>query len=334
MTTLAIVLLIITAIFVGNVFLAAVVVFFERRNPASTWAWIFVLFYIPVFGFLIYLIFGRNSSKLKVFEDKTAADRETLFSFVDRSDELAEQIEMQVFSNDGLRLGNEYKYLCDFATLNINSGSWLTYNNDIRHFTDGIQKFNSLLKDIENAKHFIHLEYYIFRGDELGKRIIDALAKKAAQGVEVRLLYDYMGNRGLPKNFFKKLTDAGGEAASFPVPILIRINCRNHRKIAVIDGKIGYVGGFNVGMEYLGKVKRFGPWRDTHVRFEGEVVSQLQIRFLMDWNYSSENNILQNDFYFPDNKIKNYIPAQIVCSGPDTQWRNVKNSYFKMINEA
>ena len=334
MSTLNIVLSIITAVFVGNVILAAIVVFFERRNPASTWAWMFVLFFIPVLGFFIYLVFGRNSSKQKVFEEKTANDKKTLFKYVDDDEELAERVVMQAFSNDGIGLGKEYKYLYDFATLNINSGSWLTYYNKMEHFTDGVQKFDSLISDIENAKHFVHLEYYIFRGDELGKRIIDALADKAAEGVEVRVLYDYMGNRTLPKNFFKRLTDAGGQAAAFPVPPFLRINCRNHRKIAVIDGVVGYVGGFNIGMEYLGMVKRFGFWRDTHVRFEGEVVAQLQIRFLMDWNYSSNDRIEKNSYYFPKYKCKEYLPAQIVCSGPDTQWRNVKNSYFKMINEA
>ena len=332
--TLNIILSIITFVFVLNVVLAAAVVFFERRSPSSTWAWIFVLFFVPVIGFFVYLIFGRNTGRQKAFGPKAEKDRQTLFNYVKNHDELSLEVEKQLFSNDGIKLERTYRHMLDFATLNINSGSWLTYNNKMTRYIDGNDKFEALIEDIKNAEKFIHMEYYIFRPDNLGKRIVYELAKKASQGVEVRLMYDFMGNILNPKQFFKPIREAGGSVVAFTPPFFIRLNYRNHRKIAVIDGKVGYVGGFNIGDEYLGKVKRFGNWRDTHARFEGDIVDQLQIRFMMDWNFCSEDKFCVNDFYYPEKHVKNRLPAQIVCSGPDTQWRNVKNSYFKMINEA
>lgn len=336
MTSLDVILSIVVAIFVVNVLLAGVVVFFERRNPISTWAWLFVLFFIPVFGFIIYMTFGRNSSKLKTFAMKTEDDFKTLYAYVERDPDLSYEVERQIFSRDGIDLSDEYEYLKDFATLNINSGSWLTYNNAVTHFIDGKKKFDALIQDIRGAKKFVHLEYYIIRGDELGRQIIIELAKKASEGVEVRLLYDYMGNYSLTDTFFEPLLLAGGKVAYFVAPKFLRINCRNHRKIAVIDGEIGYIGGFNIGNEYIGKVIRFGKWRDTHVRFLGEIVNQMQLRFLMDWNYcSKEDKFSINDFHFPKvTEDYGHLPAQMVSSGPDTLWSSVKYSYFKMINEA
>ncbi|MCJ7855913.1 cardiolipin synthase [Lachnospiraceae bacterium NSJ-143] len=334
MNTWSIIVSVVSAVFVLNVGLAAIMVFFERRSPSSTWAWLFVLFFVPVLGFFVYLIFGRNTGKQKAFGPKILKDEETLYEFVKDRDELRAEVGKQLFSNDGIHLSKSYRHLLDFATLNLNSGSWMTYHNTMKRFTDGNRKFEALIDDIRSAKDFIHMEYYIFRGDSLGKTIVEELAKKAAEGVEVRLMYDYMGNITLPKHFFDKLRDAGGKVSAFIPAFFIRLNYRNHRKIAVIDGKIGYVGGFNIGNEYLGKVKRFGYWRDTHARFEGEVVDQLQIRFMMDWNFCSEDKFFVTDFYYPKKDIKNYLPAQIVSSGPDTKWRNVRNSYFKMINEA
>ena len=332
--TWSIIVSIVSAVFLLNVGLAAAVVFFERRSPSSTWAWLFVLFFIPVFGFFIYLIFGRNTGKKKAFGPKIGIDERTYIDFVKDKEELGDEVVDQLFSNDGIKLGKTYKHLLDFATLNLNCGSWMTYHNEIKYFTDGNKKFRALIDDIRSAEKFIHMEYYIFRGDDLGRRIVDELSAKASQGVEVRLMYDHMGNVALPKNFFNKLKKAGGKVCAFTPAFFIRLNYRNHRKIAVIDGKIGYVGGFNIGNEYLGLVKRFGYWRDTHVRFEGEVVDQLQLRFMMDWNFCYEEKFEINSFYYPPKDIKNYLPAQVVSSGPDTRWHNIRNSYFKMINEA
>ena len=205
MSTWGIVVSIISVVFTLNVILAAIMVFFERRSPSSTWAWLFVLFFIPIVGFLVYLIFGRNTGKQKAFGPKIENDERAIKDFIKNNESLSKEFERQCFSNDGIALGEDYKELLNFATLNLNTGSLMTYNNDMTHFIDGKDKFRALIKDIKEAKKFIHMEYYILRGDELGKTIVDELTKKAAMGVKVRLMYDYMGNFTLPKNFFDKL---------------------------------------------------------------------------------------------------------------------------------
>ncbi len=323
-------------VLVINVILAGFVVFFERRNPASSWAWLLVLLFIPFFGFLIYMIFGRNSKREKMFQEKAVYDRDVYYSYLLHDERSVGHVQEQksIIEHGGSL--HDLDYLSDLAYLHINSGNWLTLNNKVTRFINGNDKFEALIDDIRNAKEFIHLEYYIWRGDKLGQRLVDELTKKAAQGVEVRLLYDGMGNSGLPKNFFDKLHAAGGYTAAFLPRLIVRINYRNHRKLCIIDGKIGYIGGFNVGDEYLGIVPRYGPWRDTHLRVEGDAIDQMQIRFIKDWNFTTKYGSVQLDRrYFPlREQNEDGIKMQIVSSGPDTKWHNIRNGYFKMITEA
>lgn len=323
------------AVLIINVSLAGLMVFFERRNPASTWAWLLVLFFIPILGFLIYLIFGKNGKKEKMFREKEEYDQRVYFKYLLRNRHSAEKIQRQkeVIENKGRLV--EADYLTDLAYLHLNSGNWMTFNNQVTAYGTGKEKFEALVQDIRAAKHFIHLEYYIWRGDQLGTRLVEELAKKAAEGVEVRLLYDGMGNAALPKNFFAPIHNAGGYTAAFLPPFMVRLNYRNHRKLCIIDGKAGYIGGFNVGDEYLGIVKRYGPWRDMHLRFVGDAVDQMQIRFIMDWNFTAKTGKVQlEETYFPEREQWDGIETQIVSSGPDTQWKNIRNGYFKMMNEA
>ena len=190
------------AALMANVFLAGLVVFFERRNPASTWAWLLVLFFIPILGFLIYMVFGRNGRREKMFREKAKYDQEVYYKYLFRNVRSVEKIQAQksIVENHGRLRGAEY--LTDLAHLHLNSGNWMTFNNRIRYFRSGKEKFHALVQDIRRARKFIHLEYYIWRGDELGTRLVEELAKKAAEGVEVRLLYDGIGNSRLPKHFF------------------------------------------------------------------------------------------------------------------------------------
>lgn len=323
------------AILLINVVLAGLVVFFERRNPASTWAWLMVLFFIPIFGFLFYMVFGRNGRKEKTFQEKAKYDQEVYYKYLFRSIRSVEKIQKQksIAESRGRLPGAEY--LTDLAYLHLNSGNWMTFNNRVRRFNSGKEKFHALVQDIRRAEKFIHLEYYIWRGDELGMRLVEELAKKAAEGVEVRLLYDGIGNARLPKHFFDKLHQAGGHTAAFLPRFIVRLNYRNHRKLCVIDGKAGYIGGFNVGDEYLGITKRYGPWRDTHLRIEGDALDQIEMRFIMDWNFTAEKSrIPLEGRYFPQREQFDGVKTQIVSSGPDTQWNNIRNGYFKMINEA
>ncbi len=324
-------------VFVMNVLMASAVIFYERRNPASTWAWLLVLFFIPIFGFFAYLVFGKNGKKEKVFQEKGKHDQEFYFKYLMQGHHNIIKIQKQMESIEKQERILDEKYLTDLAYLHLNSGNWVTFNNEVEVFDIGDTKFGALIEDIKNAKEHIHMQYYIWRGDGLGKRLVEELAKKAKEGVEVRVLYDGMGNARLPKNFFKPLQDAGGYASAFLPPFIVRLNYRNHRKLAVIDGEIGYIGGFNVGDEYLGIVKRYGNWRDTHLKFKGDAIDQMQIRFIMDWNFTTkypESQVVLGERYFPTREQFDGVKTQIVSSGPDTQWKNIRNGYFKMMNEA
>lgn len=220
-----------------------------------------------------------------------------------------------------------------------NNHAVLTQDNKVEIFNDGRKKFHALLQDLENAKDHIHIQYYIFRLDHLGKEIYELLLTKAKQGVKVRILYDDTGSRSLRKSHFKELIELGGRVEAFFPAILPlinpRMNYRNHRKIVVIDGRIGYIGGFNVGDEYLGLNKRFGYWRDTHLRIEGSAVHPLQTRFILDWNQASaEHDIEYSDVFFPAIPMKGSVGLQIVSSGPDSDWEQIKNGYLKLIMMA
>ncbi|GEK33185.1 major cardiolipin synthase ClsA [Kurthia sibirica] len=316
-----------------NILLAIAIIFLERREPTSTWAWILVLFFIPIVGFFLYLLFGRRLRKKHLFrwEGRKKIGIDTLVDY---------QIESINKGNFEYRLSDtatKYKELIYMHLLS--NGAVLTQDNHIQIFDDGQEKFDELLYDIHHAKSHIHIQYYIFKLDRLGTRILDALIIKAKQGVHVRLLYDEMGSRGVHKKDFKELIALGGEVEVFFPSIMPlinpRLNYRNHRKIVILDGRIGYVGGFNVGDEYLGLNKKFGYWRDTHLRIEGSSVHPLQTRFLLDWNQASDRQDLEYaDTFFPTFIRKGDSAIQIVSSGPDSQWESIKNGYIKLINMA
>lgn len=182
------------------------------------------------------------------------------------------------------------------------------------------------------------MAYYIIRDDEIGRTIRDILVQKAREGVEVRLLYDGMGCLFTGSKYFRPIVEAGGEIASFLSPFIpyinIRVNYRNHRKITVIDGKTAFTGGLNLGDEYLGKSPKYGFWRDMHLMIEGSAVDQLQLRFLMDWNFASKSKIPTSNEYFPFKNNAGFSGVQIVSSGPDSQWAAIHQGYFKMITRA
>jgi len=318
-----------------NFVCAIFVVFFERKNPGVTWAWLMVLTVIPVFGFIIYLVFGFEGRKHTIFVLKAKND-EILFKDYIKNNTKGLKQQLDFVSQKNILKTPNTEYLNDIVLLNlITSASPFTKNNSIKIFNEGNSKFESLLNDIKNAREFIHLQYYIVRDDKLGNKIISALSEKAKEGVEVKFLYDGMGNVRNSRGFNKPLINAGGEVKLFLPPKFIRINYRNHRKICVIDGKIGYIGGLNIGDEYLGKVKRFGFWRDSHIRVVGESVKSLELRFIADWNFASSNRLGIEKKYFPDiEKQKNGINMQIISSGPDCKWNSIQYGYFKMITES
>lgn len=194
------------------------------------------------------------------------------------------------------------------------------------------------MDDIRDAKDHVHLVYYIMRNDRLGNELLSLLVEKAKQGVDVRVLYDAMGSRRLPRQFFRPLIAAGGRVSAFFPAVLphlnLQVNYRNHRKLAIIDGAVGYIGGFNIGDEYLGLNKKFGYWRDTHLKIYGKAVFAMQTRFILDWNQASSNKISYEDRLFPEIGSIGDTDVQIVSSGPDSEWEQIKYGYIKLINSA
>ena len=238
----------------------------------------------------------------------------------------------------------EYHRLMQYNLMS--GGSLLTMKNSLDIFTDGNNKFDALIEDIKNAKKYIHLEYYIIKQDYLFLNIAKELIKKADEGVEIRILFDGMGGRFMSKKILANMKAHSIKIGTFFPATLgkinFRINYRNHRKIAVIDGKIGYVGGFNIGKEYVDGSKKFGHWRDTHLRIVGEAVNGLELRFGLDWRYATKEDLFVNDRYFTQLEKMDFVPdkddnilrMQIISSGPDSETKLIRDNYIEIINRA
>ena len=315
-----------------NLIFAIIIVFFQRREPKSVWAWLLVLYFIPILGFVFYLLIGSDMHKRKIFKTK---------GIEDRVNKAIRQQEHILRHSDVEKIAPKLSGFSDLVMFNLETmGSVLSDDNDIDIFTDGTSKFEKLVEDIKNAKEFIHIEYYIIKKDELFLSILEELKKKAAEGVEVRILFDGMGCRSVRKKFWREVNSYGIKTAEFFPAILrrinVRINYRNHRKIVVIDNKVGYVGGFNIGKEYVDRDKKFGHWRDTHLRIVGSAITGLQLRFILDWNYAAKENLFETDRYFKNvsTGVRDFCEVQIISSGPDSLEQNVRNNYVRLINKA
>ncbi|MBU5593906.1 cardiolipin synthase [Amphibacillus sp. MSJ-3] len=313
-----------------NFILAIAIVFLEHKNPTSTWAWLLVLTFIPLVGFGLYLIFGRKLSRKKLFiwDNKSKLGVKK-----------AVENQLQLLEEDSYPIPEQYQNNSDLFYLHLrNNDAILTQENEVDIFNDGRAKFERLIKDMEAAQHHIHIQYYIYRSDQLGRQIGEILKRKAQEGVSVRFLYDDLGARKMSRRFIHELKEAGVLVEAF-FPSLIpkvnlKINYRNHRKLVIIDGEIGYTGGFNVGDEYLGENKKYGYWRDTHLRITGEAVRSMQTRFILDWNQASKHQLILYDPIYYQAKPKGNVGMQIVSSGPDSDWEQIKYGYIKLIMEA
>lgn len=319
-------------IWVFNFLVTIYVIFYGRKNPKSTLTWVLVINALPILGFIIFLFIGTNQRNAKMFRLKKEDD-EIITKLGELQYELIEENKFKYKKRDSA----EYDALIKMNLYGDNA--YYTENNDIEIYNWGKDKFKALMKDIKEAEHSIDIQYYIFRSDKLGKSIISLLEEKLKEGLKVRLLVDAIGSRGFRKKYLRRYLALGGEYIRFYPPILRifnpKINYRNHRKIVVIDDKIAYIGGFNVGDDYLGKYKNMGPWRDTHLRLEGSAVIGLKLRFLKDWYYSNNNNIdMDSDIISQNISIKGNKAVQIVTSGPDTEFQNIKNLMLYMINSA
>ena len=317
----------------------AAVIFLERKNPASTLAWILVLLFLPFAGFVLYMAFGSGFPVYKKKRFIAKAARDTLFDrYLAKCLDIPPMAERRksIPPSPTMRLVNY---------LDREGDGIYTPMNDAEIFYDGTDMFARMKEDMRRAEKHIHLLYYIFRNDGLGREILAILEQKAREGVEVRLMYDGLGSLRWFSRMFEPLKKAGGVVRPFS-PVLfdfsphIRLNYRNHRKLTVVDGQIGYIGGMNVGDEYLGRSPKLSPWRDTHLRLTGPSVWFLQERFFMDWLHA---NKLAPDpaelvKYFPPplvNPDKTGLGVQIVSSGPDTQEQApIKSGIMAMIYDA
>ncbi|MFL2028967.1 cardiolipin synthase [Loigolactobacillus zhaoyuanensis] len=318
-----------------NTFFAILTVFRQHRDISTTWAWLLVLVLLPVVGFLLYIFLGRGMGREKLFtiehQDRTG---------------LQEMIAMQQHDDVEFDTPLSEKVTANASSMvrlfESNDNAPLTKRNQVEIFTEGSKKFAALFADIRRAQQSIHIEYYTIYSDKIGQELLSLLEEKAAQGVEVRVLYDAFGSHGTTQKWFHHLETLGGQAATFITShssiTKTRLNYHCHRKIVVIDGKIGYTGGFNVGDQYLGRMPKFGYWRDTHLRIVGNGVLALQTRFVMDWNVSvnAAKHMRYQLKYFPKPvKTKEATTAlQIVTSGPTSDREQIKAGYIKMISMA
>lgn len=314
----------------------------ENRDPAKTMTWLLIFILLPGIGLVIYAVFGRNIRKIKIFKTQKLANNikeKKLFDNLEEIEDLV-RLEMESIKDEKLLDDEDDVAKKRVISLLLNTGKFpFTVNNKVDVFENGNKKFDRLIEDIKNAKDHIHLEYFIIKDSGIGRKIKDILIQKAKEGVKVRILYDDVGcwRCWFHREFFNEMKSYGIKVepflpAKFPV-IGGKLNYRNHRKIVVIDGYIGYTGGINIGDEYIGKNKKFGYWRDTHIRVEGTSVYMLQMVFLIDWYYTTREVIITKQ-YFPDIEHKGDSMMQIVASGPDSDWEAIHYAYFSAICQA
>lgn len=311
------------------------IIFFDKKEPAATMAWIMILYLIPIVGLVFYIMFSQNIARHKLFKmtDMEEESLDFLLSYqIDEMNESDFYFPNSITEkwNHLIRLNQEY------------GQSFLTTNNDIELITDGKQKYHMLMRDMRRAEKRISMEYFIIKDDAVGDKVIDLLTKKAAEGLEVRLMMDALGSKQITNFKLRKFKEAGGKFAFFFKPrirhLFVRFNYRNHRKIVIIDDKIGYIGGFNLAKEYLGYKKKFGYWRDTHVRMTGDSIIPLNERFFLDWRCATKEKLDLVSEIVP----KNYFsyrndgdtPIQIVSCGPESSKEEIKQGMMKMITYA
>lgn len=319
-------------IFGVTVLLMIVVLVLENDNPVHTLAWILILLYLPVVGFIFYLFFGRNWRKTRLFNRKGLDDAINLHELWPSAD--------QPYRKNLSPLAGRLVDLLD-----SNSKAILTNKNRVDIIPDTNLALGRILEDIAKAQHHIHLEYFSIAADSTGNRMKDLLIKKAKSGVQVRFIYDDVGCWNLKRSFKHELRAAGVDFLPF-MPVWIpfinsRANYRNHRKLVIIDGHTGYLGGLNIGDKYLGLNRYFGYWRDSVVRIEGEGAVTMQSIFLTDWFFVSKKNLLTLQMfanYAPaaDQDFAHFadIPMQFAASGPDTDHASIMQAYFLAISNA
>lgn len=316
-------------LFIFNLLVSMFIILFDHKKPISTLLWVMAINFLPLIGFMFYLFIGQDISKSKIFDGKTKADRIIEKEFKNQLKQIKEGT--FEFSNNRTK-----QYVNMIEMFNRAEGEILYTHNDVKIFNDGKEKFKQLFYDLENAKHTIYVQYYIFKSDKLSTQFMNILKSKAQEGLDVYLLIDGMGIRNMLLHDRKMLRESGVKLGIFFPGMIIKINThmnyRNHRKIVVIDKRIGYVGGFNVGDEYVSKGP-MGYWRDTHLRIVGPAVNGLAWRFFLDFKFASDEYTKGFTTEYFDKSIGD-VDINIVTSGPDTKADSVRNGYEKLITNA
>ena len=306
--------------------LTIVHVVLDNRQPAKTMAWALVIYFVPIVGVVFYLFFGINTRKERYVSERSM-------------NQLTKRSMLEFVEQQNLRLPERHKPLID---LFINQNLSLPFkDNKVDVYTDGYQFFTALLQEISKAKNHIHLDMYIFADDALGCLVADALIDKARQGVEIRVIYDDVGCWNVSSQFFERMREEGIEVAAF-MPVRFpsftsKVNYRNHRKIIVIDGLVGFIGGMNIALRYVKGTKE-QPWRDTMLKVTGGAVNALQRAFLVDW-YFVDRTLLSDRKYYPqrtaaEGQLSNNCLAQVVTSGPVTPYPEIMQGFVRIITGA
>ncbi|NDV79588.1 cardiolipin synthase [Dysgonomonas sp. 511] len=321
METASNVILIFQILYVATALGTMIVIISENRNPLKTISWVLVLLLLPLVGLIIYYFFGEDGRKQRLISHK-------MHKRLNRHS-IARKELLETLSPPP-----EYKGLVNL--LNRMKASPLYGGSKVTFYSDGASKFDALCEELEKAQKHIHIQYYIFLSDETGHRIRDILVRKAAEGLEVRFIYDDVGSWKAKRKFFEDMEKHGILVQPFlkvAFKILTsRVNYRNHRKVVVIDGKVGFVGGMNIADRYIYGIKH-GIWRDSHIKVEGKAVAGLQTAFLIDW-YSSRREFLASDSYYPPLESKGDNLMQIVTSGPVGQFKDIHLGILHAISNA
>lgn len=319
-------------IVITNTVFAFYIVFHRRRSVSTTWAWLIILLVLPIVGLILYAFFGRGISQENIF----SINKQPHIGLLNVRKTITRPPK-NISSSD---TSHEGKVAVNF--FNKDNISPLTKNNHVSLYTDGEKMFDSMIHDITKAKQTINIEFYTFYNDNIGNKILDLLIKKAQAGTKVHVLYDAWGSLGANSTWFNQLRKAGGEVLPFITSrnmiTRYRINYHLHRKIVVIDGRISWTGGFNIGDQYLSRDKKFGYWRDSQVRIVGSASLLLQERFVMDWNASINKNsqiITYNELFFPDlnenDVTQGDVPTQVVFDGPDSDEHYMRNGMMRLM---
>lgn len=315
------------------VFIVCINILMNSETPSKALGYLLLVISFPVGGVLIYMSVGLNYRKKELYRKKLKIDEKEY----PKLEEEAIALSLETLSKNKDKIDNFYQ-LASFSK----DKSLTSSNNNVTVMVNGEAKFPDVFESLRSAKHHIHIEYYIYENDTIGNELAQILIEKAKEGVEVRFIYDDFGSSGIRKNIAHQLREAGVESYPFYKIKLImlanRMNYRNHRKIIVVDGTIGYIGGINVSDKYINNDKDDKLyWRDTHLKIVGNSVFNLQTIFLADWNFCANQKIRYSSNYFPEKSEAEHYGnhlVQIVSSGPDSKYPKIKYTLIQAILSA